>query len=63
MGDTARMPQVYAHEALLTVAPGADPRAPGGAITVELCGSWPTTGRARWPRTTPPSPARAPSCA
>jgi hypothetical protein len=31
---------VYAHDALLRMPPGADDRAPGGAITVALCGHW-----------------------
>lgn len=30
----------YAHDATVTMAPDADERAPGGAITVALCGSW-----------------------
>src|SRR3712207_8734411 len=30
----------FAHDALLSMEPGADDRAPGGAITVPLCGSW-----------------------
>ncbi len=32
------MRQAYAHDAVLTMAPDGDPRAPGGAITVALCG-------------------------
>ncbi|MGY1619695.1 hypothetical protein ACI797_23385 [Geodermatophilus sp. SYSU D00691] len=34
----ARRP--FAHDAVLAMAPGEDERAPGGAITVALCGSW-----------------------
>ncbi|MGY1726467.1 hypothetical protein ACI79J_05805 [Geodermatophilus sp. SYSU D01062] len=30
----------FAHDAVLSMGPGADDRAPGGAITVALCGSW-----------------------
>ena len=30
----------YAHDAVLVMDPGGDDRAPGGAITVALCGSW-----------------------
>ncbi|HKS98048.1 MAG TPA: hypothetical protein VJT31_00835 [Rugosimonospora sp.] len=30
----------FAHEAILAMPDGADLRAPGGAITVELCGHW-----------------------
>jgi hypothetical protein len=33
------MRQVYAHEAVVVLAVGADSRAPGGAITVALCGA------------------------
>jgi hypothetical protein len=32
--------EVYAHDAVLAMADGDDLRAPGGAITVALCGSW-----------------------
>ena len=32
------MRQAYAHDAILIVSPDGDTRAPGGAITVELCG-------------------------
>jgi hypothetical protein len=34
------MRQVYAHQATLSLAPGADPGAPGAAITAALCGHW-----------------------
>jgi hypothetical protein len=30
----------FAHEAILSMAPGADTRALGAAITVALCGHW-----------------------
>ena len=30
----------YAHDAVLTLDPDGDENAPGGAITVALCGSW-----------------------
>jgi hypothetical protein len=30
----------YAHEAMLVMDPAADLRAPGAAITAELCGHW-----------------------
>ena len=30
----------FAHHALLALSPGADRRAPGGAVTQALCGSW-----------------------
>ncbi|HKP42515.1 hypothetical protein [Mycobacterium sp.] len=31
---------VYAHDAVVALDPGGDSRAPGGAITVALCGHW-----------------------
>jgi hypothetical protein len=34
------MRHAYAHDAVLSLAPDADMRAPGGAITAELCGHW-----------------------
>lgn len=34
------MRQAFAHEAILVMAPEADTRAPGAAITIELCGHW-----------------------
>jgi hypothetical protein len=43
---------------------GADTRAPGGAVTVALCGSWEHEGACRWPHHTAvdlsatPSPVR-----
>jgi hypothetical protein len=30
----------YAHDAVVTLDAGGDSRAPGGAITVALCGHW-----------------------
>ena len=33
----------------LQLAPGTDPRAPGGAVTVALCGHWEHDGACRWP--------------
>ena len=30
----------YAHDAAVVLDPGGDPAAPGGAITVALCGHW-----------------------
>ena len=32
--------QAFAHDAVLTLDHGGDERAPGGAITIALCGSW-----------------------
>ena len=34
------MRHAYAHDAVLGLAPGADIRAPGAAVTAELCGHW-----------------------
>jgi hypothetical protein len=34
------MRQAFAHDAVLVMADGGDERAPGGAITVALCGNW-----------------------
>lgn len=34
------MRQAYAHEAMLSLPPEADERAPGAAVTVALCGHW-----------------------
>jgi hypothetical protein len=33
----------------LHLEPDADPRAPGGAVTVALCGHWEHEGTCRWP--------------
>jgi hypothetical protein len=32
--------ETFAHDAVLTLDPDGDENAPGGAITVALCGSW-----------------------
>jgi hypothetical protein len=34
------MRQAFVHEAIVVMPPDADTRAPGAAITVELCGHW-----------------------
>ena len=34
------MRQAFAHDAVVVLDAGGDDRAPGGAITVELCGHW-----------------------
>jgi hypothetical protein len=41
--------RAIAVEAQLELAPGTDPRAPGGAVTVALCGHWEHEGACRWP--------------
>jgi hypothetical protein len=42
----------FVHEAAIDLADGADPRAPGGAITVALCGHWDHEPPCRWPHHT-----------
>jgi hypothetical protein len=32
--------QAYAHDAVVAIQPGGSPNAPGGAITIALCGHW-----------------------
>jgi hypothetical protein len=44
--------EAFVYEAELVLDEGADSRAPGGAITVELCGSWEHEGGCRWPHNT-----------
>jgi hypothetical protein len=39
----------FAHEAMIELAPDADERAPGAAVTVALCGHWEHEGTCRWP--------------
>lgn len=34
------MRSTFAHEAALSLDPDGDERAPGGAVTIALCGSW-----------------------
>ena len=41
--------RAYVHEAELLLAEGADSHAPGGAVTVALCGRWDHEGVCRWP--------------
>ncbi len=43
------MRQPYVHAAEVVLAPGSDHRAPGGAVTVALCGHWEHDGPCRWP--------------
>jgi hypothetical protein len=54
--------RAFAFEAELELAPGIDTRAPGGAVTVALCGHWDHDGPCRWPHNsridTSPSTAR-----
>jgi hypothetical protein len=41
--------EAFVVEASLALDPACDPRAPGGAVTVELCGRWDHDGPCRWP--------------
>jgi hypothetical protein len=40
---------VYGVDVELVLEPGTDPRAPGGEVTVALCGHWEHDGACRWP--------------
>jgi GNAT superfamily N-acetyltransferase len=44
-----RVRSAFVHEATIELPPGADEAAPGGAVTVALCGHWEHEGRCRWP--------------
>ena len=46
------MERAFTHTTLVRLAPGADERALGGAITVALCGHWEHDGECRWPHRT-----------
>ena len=39
----------HVHEAVISLAEGADPQAVGGAVTSELCGAAEHDGPCRWP--------------
>ncbi len=41
--------QPFVHQATLSLKSGADRAAPGGAVTLALCGVWDHDGRCRWP--------------
>lgn len=43
------MALAFVHEASLRLDDGADDRAPGAAVTFELCGDWEHEGPCRWP--------------
>ena len=53
--------KAFAFEALLELEPGTDTRAPGGAVTVALCGSWEHDGPCRWPHHTDIDAATSPA--
>lgn len=46
--------RTFAHQVRhrIVLASGADSRAPGGAVTVALCGHWDHEGPCRWPHHT-----------
>jgi hypothetical protein len=46
------MKQSFVHLAQLVLETSADPSAPGGAVTIALCGSWDHPGACRWPHQT-----------
>ena len=46
------MRQAFAHDAVLRMAPNADTRAPGAAVTLALCGHWDHEPPCRWPHHT-----------
>ncbi|MHA3772968.1 hypothetical protein ACXR0O_15650 [Verrucomicrobiota bacterium sgz303538] len=46
------MNRTFVQCAKLLLEPDADPAAPGGAVTLALCGSWDHTGACRWPHHT-----------
>lgn len=46
------MRQLFVHCADIHLDENADPAAPGGAVTLELCGSWDHSGPCRWPHET-----------
>jgi hypothetical protein len=54
----------HVHHADVEFAPDADSRAPGGEVTLALCGAWEHEGDCRWPHHTSvdtslvPSPVR-----
>jgi len=41
--------RAFAFEARLELEPDVDTRAPGGAVTLALCGAWEHDGPCRWP--------------
>lgn len=45
----------------LQLGKDCDPQAPGGAVTVELCGSWEHEGPCRWPHNSDIDAGRSPA--
>lgn len=46
------MKEAFVHCARVILQPEADPAAPGGAVTMALCGSWDHEGPCCWPHHT-----------
>jgi len=46
------MRSTYVQVAVVDIAQGGDHEAPGGRVTVELCGHWEHDGACRWPHHT-----------
>jgi hypothetical protein len=46
------MKQSFVQCAEVQMEPGSDPAAPGGAVTIALCGTWDHPGPCRWPHHT-----------
>ncbi len=53
--------RAFVCEAELELAEGTDTRAPGGAVTMALCGSWEHDGPCRWPHHSTIDDSRAPA--
>jgi hypothetical protein len=51
----------YVLEAEIELEEGADPRAVGAAVTVELCGHWEHEGPCAWPHNSAIDAARTPA--
>lgn len=50
------MRRTYVHTATLDLGSAGDPAAPGGAVTLELCGHWEHAGACDWPHHTAVEP-------
>jgi hypothetical protein len=44
--------EAFVHSAAIVLDEAADPRAPGGAVTLALCGAWDHDDDCRWPHHT-----------
>jgi hypothetical protein len=50
------MKRTFVQCATVELEAAADPAAPGGAVTLALCGSWDHAGPCRWPHLTMTEP-------